>query len=86
MLTLSSLAAPAAHADELDYTIALDNNGVYYENINDVIDLGKKVCGQLRRGNPVATVQQSLATAGYPGVEGAIVIRAATANMCPDAG
>lgn len=86
LLTIGLLVAPMAHADEFDFTNDLDTNGIYYDSILDMIDLGKKTCSQLRRGNSVGAVQQSLAAAGYPGIEGSIIIRAATANMCPDAG
>jgi hypothetical protein len=48
---IAALAAAAAvgfavpaHADEYDFISALDKNGIYYSNINDMIDLGKLAC------------------------------------------
>jgi len=41
-----ALAAPA-HADQYEFVSVLDNEGVYYSSITDVIDQGKMAC---RRG------------------------------------
>ncbi|MDZ5087381.1 MULTISPECIES: DUF732 domain-containing protein [Mycobacteriaceae] len=76
-------AAPVAPADQYDYVIALDNQGIYYESISDIIDIGKLACSNLRSGTP--QYAGSVATsAGYSSSEVGIIILAATNNMCPD--
>jgi hypothetical protein len=35
--------APPAQADDIDYVMALDDTGVYYSSMSDVIDPGKLV-------------------------------------------
>ena len=42
------VAAPA-NADQYDFISYLDNNGVYYDSISDMMDLGKAVCTSTRR-------------------------------------
>jgi hypothetical protein len=83
------LAAPA-YADDLDYTIALDDQGVYYSSISDVIDMGKQLCGVGRRapltGNAMAQGFGSvLRDGGYTSeAEAKIILGAAADHMCPD--
>jgi hypothetical protein len=47
------LAAPA-NADQYDFISALDNQGVSYNNIVDMIELGKGICHTIRNGAPLA--------------------------------
>ena len=48
-----ALSVPA-HADQYDFISALDNAGVSYESITDMIDIGKALCHDLRSGGGAA--------------------------------
>lgn len=76
-------AAPA-HADQYDFVADLDNNGVYYASITDVIDQGKLVCRLMRSGAGVPVALNFVARGGYPDYETGIIVAAASFNMCPD--
>ena len=78
-----ALAAPA-HADQYDYVSVLDNEGVYYDSISDVIDLGKMTCRILRSGSELPVAARNIASAGYRGYEIGVVVQSAASNMCPD--
>jgi hypothetical protein len=83
-LSVSSIAfAVPAHADQYDYVNVLDNKGVYYSSISDVIDIGKLTCSRLRAGSP-QTAGAPATAAGYSSYEVGIIVVAATNNMCPD--
>ena len=58
------VAAPA-NADQYDFVSFLDNNGVYYDSISDVIDLGKAVCTSTRRTGATDMAINGLVAAGY---------------------
>lgn len=83
------LAAPA-DADEMNYTMVLDNNGIYYSSISDVIDMGKQLCSVGRRApvNGSAMAQgfgAVLRSGGYTSeAEAKIILGAAADHMCPD--
>jgi hypothetical protein len=79
-----ALAAPA-RADQYDYVAQLDDRGVYYSSISDVIDTGKMACRLLRSGAGVPAAMNFVARDGYASYETAIIVVAATQNMCPDA-
>lgn len=80
--------APPAGADQYDFISALDDNGVYYSSISDMIDIGKSVCRTVRVGGDADAVQSAINgvdAAGFPSnVEHAVIIKAAAAYMCPD--
>lgn len=78
-----ALAVPA-RADQYDYVAQLDDRGVYYSSISDVIDTGKMTCRLLRSGAGVPTAMNFVARSGYASYETAIVVVAAAQNMCPD--
>ncbi|MDH6194442.1 hypothetical protein M2272_001071 [Mycobacterium frederiksbergense] len=78
-----ALAAPA-HADQYDFVAQLDNRGVYYASITDVIDAGKMACRMLRGGTGVPAALDYVASDGYTRYETVIVVVAAAQNMCPD--
>ena len=78
-----AFAAPA-NADQIDYVMVLDTNGVYYDSISDVIDLGKMTCRNLRGGAGVPTTLRYVASNGYPPYEIGVIVEAAAYNMCPD--
>lgn len=84
-----AVAAPA-QADQFDYVSYLDNNGIYYSSVSDVIDLGKQLCSVARKapttGNTMAQALFGLlGSAGYgSSAEGKIILTAAGDNMCPD--
>jgi hypothetical protein len=78
-----ALAAPA-RADQYDYVGQLDDRGVYYASISDVIDTGKMTCRLLRSGAGVTAAMNFVARDGYASYETAIVVVAAAQNMCPD--
>ena len=84
-----ALAAPA-QADKYDYVLVLDDNGIYYDSITRVIDLGKQICSVGRTAPIEGTTMMQLlistmGNAGYAaGEEQAIIATAAANNMCPD--
>jgi len=77
------LSAPA-RADQYDYISQLDNMGVSYGSILDMIDIGKAVCHELRYGVTPPVVLGELGTAGFAPAESAIVLLAAVDHMCWD--
>ncbi|AWT52245.1 DUF732 domain-containing protein [Mycolicibacterium smegmatis] len=79
----TALAAPA-HADQYDFVSMLDNEGVYYSSITDVIDQGKMACRILRSGAGMPPMLSYVAGGGYAPYETAIVVASAAMNMCPD--
>lgn len=78
-----TLAAPA-QADQYDYIALLDNEGVFYTSITDVIDHGKMACRLLRGGAGVPTTLNYVAGGGYVPYEAGIIVASAALNMCPD--
>ncbi|MBU9766055.1 DUF732 domain-containing protein [Mycobacterium sp. TNTM28] len=78
-----TLAAPA-HADQYDFVAQIDNQGVYYSSITEVIDQGKMACRLLRGGAGVPAALNYVARGGYADYETVIVVVAAAQNMCPD--
>ncbi|AKS35858.1 DUF732 domain-containing protein [Mycolicibacterium goodii] len=81
--TATALAAPA-RADQYDFVAMLDNEGVYYSSITDVIDQGKMACRMLRSGAGMPTTLDYVAGGGYAPYETAVVVASAAMNMCPD--
>jgi hypothetical protein len=63
---------------------ALDNSGVYYASISDVIDLGKLACSNLRNTGSVPRALGMVQQAGYGAYESGIIVGAAANQMCPD--
>jgi len=53
------IAAPA-NADQYDFISVLDNNGVYYYNISEMIDLGKAACRTVRTGGTIGSVDSAI--------------------------
>lgn len=78
------LTSAPAHADQYDFVVYLDNNGVYYSSVSGVIDAGKMTCRILRSGGGVAGAMGFLGRAGYERYEAATIIVAAVDDMCPD--
>ena len=83
-------AAVPANADQYDYVSTLDNNGVYYSSIIDMIDLGKQVCSVGRRApatgpGMIAPLVSLISRSGYSSSEEAwLILTSAADNMCPD--
>jgi len=82
-VTATALAAPA-RADQYDFVSMLDNEGVYYSSITDVIDQGKMACRMLRSGAGMPSALDYVAGGGYAPYETAFVVASAATNMCPD--
>lgn len=78
-----ALSGPA-RADQFDFITELDNAGVYYESIIDMIDIGKELCHDLRGGATPPVVLGKLQNSGFVAAESAIVLVSAVNNMCPD--
>jgi Protein of unknown function (DUF732) len=78
-----ALSGPA-QADQYDFISQLDNMGVSYESILDMIDIGKELCHDLRSGATPAVVLGKLQTTGFAAAESAIILMSAVNNMCPD--
>lgn len=78
-----ALSSPA-RADQYDFIAQLDNGGVYYESMIDMIDIGKELCHELRFGVTPSLVLGKLQRTGFAPTESAIVLIAAVDNMCVD--
>ncbi|OBG23473.1 hypothetical protein A5765_18720 [Mycolicibacterium celeriflavum] len=79
-----ALSSPA-HADQYDFIAQLDNMGVYYSSVVDMIDIGKELCHELRFGVPPPAVLAKLQRTGFAPAESAIVLLSAVNTMCLDA-
>jgi len=79
-----ALAGPA-RADQYDFIMQLDNMGVYYESMIDMIDIGKELCHELRYGVAPPLVLGKLQRTGFAPAESAIVLLSAVNTMCVDA-
>ena len=77
------LSVPA-RADQYDFISALDNAGVSYESIIDMIDIGKALCHDLRSGAAPPVLLGKLQNTGFAPGESAIILIAAVNNMCSD--
>ena len=78
-----ALSAPA-RADQYDFIAQLDNQGVFYESMIDMIGIGKELCHDLRFGVDPSLVLGKLQRTGFAPTESAIVLMAAVNNMCAD--
>lgn len=77
--------APPASADKFDFINELDNQGITYDSISDMIDTGKAICHAIRDGDSLGAVNSALARKGwYSSQERGIIIVAAANHMCPD--
>jgi hypothetical protein len=84
IVAATGLAAPA-NADQYDFISALDNQGVSYNNILDMIELGKGICHTIRNGGALPGVNSVLASRGwYSPTERGIIVVSAANGMCPD--
>jgi Protein of unknown function (DUF732) len=77
-------AATAAHADEDSYVVQLDNHGVYYASILDVIDLGKLSCHRMRSGTTMLSTLENVVASDYSRQEAVWIVASAVSEMCPD--
>jgi len=92
LVVISALTAAAAagiavpaRADEYDFISALDKNGIYYSNVNDMIDVGKLACHSVRAHMPgPAGAAQIRSEGGYTQQEAILILEAAANYMCPD--
>ena len=84
MALMALIGAAPAHADQYDFVVYLDNNGVYYSSVSGVIDAGKMTCRILRSGGGVPGAMGFLGRAGYERYEAATIIVGAVDDMCPD--
>ena len=78
-----ALSGPA-RADEFDFITQLDNTGVSYESMLDMIDIGKELCHDLRSGATPPVVLGKLQKTGFAPAESAIILISAVNNMCSD--
>lgn len=77
------MAAPA-QADQYDFISQLDNSGVSYESILDMVGIGKELCHDLRNGDAPPVVLGKLSSTGFAPTESAIILMSAVNNTCPD--
>jgi hypothetical protein len=84
MVLLGLVVAPPASADQWTYVSQLDNHGVSYPNILNVIETGKTACHYMRGGTNVDQVISGVETLGYNGFEASVIVSAAVHEMCPD--
>ena len=76
---------PHANADQYAFISQLDAEGVYYRNINTMIDGGKIVCSMLRDQDSIGAVMSDIMTDGkFNALNAARILVAAAAVMCPD--
>lgn len=78
-----ALSGPA-RADQYDFISELDNSGVSYASITDMIGIGKELCHDLRSDVSPSLVLGKLRRTGFAPTEAAIILTAAVNNMCPD--
>ena len=77
--------AASAHADQYEFISFLDDSGVSYGSIIDMIDIGKAVCHDLRSGDTPPIVMGRLANAGFATAEASLILVSAVSHMCGDA-
>jgi hypothetical protein len=81
----AAITAPDAKADQYDFIEALDNQGTFYKDINDMIDDGKVTCSLLRRETPLNVIVGGLVhRADFNVNEASRIIVAAANTMWPD--
>ena len=78
-----AMSSPA-RADQYDFIAQLDNMGVYYESVIDMVDIGKELCHELRFGVEPSLVLGKLQRTGFAPAESAIVLLSAVNTMCVD--
>jgi hypothetical protein len=78
-----ALSGPA-RADQYDFISQLDNSGVSYQSMIDMIDIGKQLCHDLRNGVAPPVVLGKLQRTGFARAESAIILMSAVNNVCPD--
>jgi hypothetical protein len=78
------LLASPVRADQYDFISQLDNQGVSYDSMLDMIDIGKELCHDLRSGATPGVVLGKLQNTGFAPAESVIVLVAAVNNMCVD--
>jgi hypothetical protein len=79
-----ALSVPA-RADQYEFIVQLDNVGVSYESMINMIDIGKELCHDLRSGATPPVVLSKLQATGFAPAESAIILMSAVNNMCLDA-
>jgi hypothetical protein len=83
--TAAIVGAPHAKADQYDFISTLDSEGVYYRDINGMINDGKMICGWLRGEQPIGQIMHNVVTeGGFDANDAARVVLAAAQDMCPD--
>jgi hypothetical protein len=73
-----------ARADEYDFISELDNSGVSYASITDMINIGKELYHDLRSEVSPSVVLDKLRRTGFAPAESAIILTSAVNYMCPD--
>jgi Protein of unknown function (DUF732) len=84
-LSAAVALAPPAHADQYEFISFLDDSGVSYSSMVDMIDIGKAVCHDLRSGDVPPIVMGRLSNIGFATAEASLVIVSAVSHMCVDA-
>ncbi len=84
-VSASVVLAGPARADQYDFITELDNAGVWYSSMIDMIDIGKELCHELRHGVAPPLVLGKLANTGFAPAESAIVLMSAVDHLCLDA-
>lgn len=77
-------SAGQAQADQHGFITHIDNMGVSYKSIADMMEVGRAVCHELRSGQAPPVVLGRLQRVGFAPAESAIVLTAAVDNMCLD--
>ena len=74
---------PLAHADQTDFLLQLDNEGVFYGKSESMENNGKIACTSLRQNVPIADVITHLRPF-YDQVTSTLIVKSAVQNLCPD--
>ncbi len=82
-VALAAAPIPLAHADQTDFVLQLDNEGVAYGKIDEIENEGKIACTELRENDPVSQVVKGLRPF-YDEVTSTLIVKAAAQNLCPD--
>ncbi|WP_197497387.1 DUF732 domain-containing protein [Mycobacterium sp. 852013-51886_SCH5428379] len=83
-ITAAVVFAAPAEADQWDFVNGLDEQGIYYEDISEIIDVGKRICSNLRQQISPQYAGSPAVSAGYVAKETVIITYAAAHFMCPD--
>lgn len=79
------LPPPPASADEIDYVVLLDMNGIQYPSAEDAMNLGNAICEGLQAGATVPALLKMVTTkTGLQADDAMTVVLAAPFAICEE--